>query len=321
MNGTAPVSILLSETFVDQFRSRLDEMRTVGRGLEVLVLHGSETDPIDGEATYLSPDEYPNTPAQVFRTALGAPSLKWFQTFSAGTDHPAFGALVERGVRLTTSSGAAAVPIAQAVFMNLLALTRNLPTMLRNQADKNWHRVHGIDLAGRTVAIAGMGPIGIEVAKLANAFGMQPIGLRRSVTGEEPCETWTLDRWHEALGASDFVVLALPLTRETRMLLDAEAIGRMRPGAILVNVGRGELIDEPELIRALTTGQIGAAALDVATVEPLPVDSPLWAMENVIITPHNSAAIPSNHGAAVEIFFDNLGRYLRSETLRNEVNR
>ncbi len=319
MSDTAPVSIFLSEKFVDQHRSQLDPLMHTGRGLELRVLTGRETDPGDAEAAFLSPDEFPDAPAGLFRSALKAPSLKWFHTLSAGTDHPAFGALVDRGVRLTTSSGAAAVPIAQAVFMQLLALTRGLPTMLRNQADRTWDRVHGIDLANHTVAIAGMGPIGIEVARLAAAFGMRPIGLRRSVSGTEPCQTWTLDRWHEALAIADFVVLALPLTPETRLILDADAISHMRHGAIVVNVGRGELIDEPAMVEALATGQIGAAGLDVTTVEPLPGDSPLWTMGNVIITPHNSAAIPSTNAAVVEIFFDNLRRYLDGDPLRNEV--
>ncbi len=319
MSDKAPVSLLLSEKFVDQFRAKLDPLMNVGRGLDLRVLTGRGSDPTDGEAAFLSPDEFPDAPAGLFRTALKAPALKWFHTLSAGTDHPAFGALVDRGVRLTTSSGAAAVPIAQAVFMQLLALTRGLPTMLRNQSDRTWDRIHGTDLANHTLTIAGMGPIGIEVAQLAAAFGMRAVGLRRTVSGTEPCQTWTLDRWHEALAIADFVVLALPLTAETRLLLDAEAISHMRHGAIVVNVGRGELIDEPAMISALRTGQIGAAGLDVTTVEPLPVDSPLWTMGNVIITPHNSAAIPSTNAAVAEIFFDNLGRYLRGEPLRNEV--
>ena len=319
MSPSAPVTIFLSETFVDRFRSRLDPLMSVGRGLQLRVLTNRPSDPDDAEAAFLSPDEFPSAPAGVFRTALKAPSLAWFHTLSAGVDHPAFGALVDRGVRLTTSSGAAAVPIAQAVFMNVLALTRNLPKILRNQVDRNWDRLPGADLAGHTMVIAGMGPIGIEVARLAAAFGMRAVGLRRTVTGAEPCETWTLDRWNEALAIANFAVLALPLTPDTRLLLNAQAISHMRHGAIVVNVGRGELIDEPAMINALNTGQIGAAALDVTTIEPLPPDSPLWAMENVIITPHNSSAIPSTNAAVVDIFFDNLGRYLRGETLRNEV--
>ena len=314
------MSIFLSEAFVEQFRTRLDSMTSFRRELVVRILTGSEDDPSDAEAAFLSPDEFPDAPAQLFRAALGAPSLRWFHTLSAGVDHPAFRSLVDRGVRLTTSSGAAGVPIAQAVFMQLLALTRRLPDMIRNQSDRNWERFHGTDLVGRTVVIAGMGPIGIEVARLASAFGMRAIGLRRNVVGTEPCETWTLDRWTDALAIADFVVLALPLTPQTKNLLGADAIGRLRPGATIVNVGRGELIDEPALIRALQSGRVAAAGLDVTMVEPLPTDSPLWTMKNVIITPHNSAAVPSTSAAVVEIFFDNLGRYLRSEPLRNEVD-
>ena len=319
MNTNDAVSLLVTKTIAETERKRLDELSASGRGLDVRVLTGSATDPTDGEAAFFSPDEFPNAPARMAVTAIKAPSLKWLHTLSAGVDHPIFGSLRQRGVRLTTSSGAAAVPIAQAVFMHLLAITRQLPAMMRNRSTATWDRLPGSNLAGTTVVIAGMGPIGVETAKLASAFGMRAIGLRRTITGGEPCETWTLDRFGEAIARADHLVLALPLTPETRLILDESSIGSMRQGASVINVGRGELIDEPALIRALQSGHLGGAGLDVTVVEPLPPDSPLWAMENVILTPHNSAAIPATNVAVVDIFFDNLKRYLHGEPLRNEV--
>ena len=321
VNPDNPVSLMVTTTVAQAHRHRFDAVSNLGRGLELRVLDGSETSPPDAEAAFFSPDEFPDAPARLMVAALKAPSLAWFHTLSAGVDHPVFGSLIARGVRLTTSSGSSAVPIAQAVFMHLLALTRQLPLMLRNRSTATWDRVGGTDLAGGTVVIAGMGPIGVETAKLAAAFGMRAIGLRRTVNGTEPCETWTLARWHEALALADYLVLALPLSSETRHLLDSGSIATLRKGAMVVNVGRGELVDEPALISALQNGHLAGAGLDVTTTEPLPPDSPLWSMENVILTPHNSSAVPSTETAVVDIFFDNLGRYLRGDALRNEVPR
>jgi phosphoglycerate dehydrogenase-like enzyme len=316
---TGPVALLVSETFAETYAAQLHALRSVGRGLEIRALTPGMPE-MDGEATFFSPDEFPGNRAGVLRNAHRAPSLRWFHTMSAGVDSPIFDRLLERGVRLTTSSGASAVPIAQAVVLDLLALTRRLPEARAHQAAHRWERLMGRDVAGATIVIAGMGPIGCEVARLALALRMRPIGLRRTVTGEEPCETWTLDRWHEAIGAADHLVLALPLAPSNKGLLDAASIARLRPGAIVINVGRGELVDEPALIDALRSGQLGGAGLDVFATEPLPDDSPLWDLPNVIVTPHNSALVPSSRVAMCHIFLDNLGRYLRGEPLRNEVS-
>ena len=319
MSTNDQVTLLVTATVATDHANQLHAYRFVGRGLELRVLSGRADDPTDAEAAFFSPDEFPDAPSRLMRVALKAPSLQWFHTMSAGVDHPVFGSLRDRGVRLTTSSGAAAVPIAHAVFMHLLALTRQLPAMMRNQVTANWSRLPGSDLAGTTVVIAGMGPIGTEVARVAPAFGMRALGLRRTVTGSEPCETWPLDRWHDALGVADHLVLALPLTLTTRHLLDAGALALLRHGATVVNVGRGELIDEEALVTALHSGRLAGAGLDVTATEPLPPESPLWQIPNVIITPHNSASVPSTGAKAIEIFFENLGRYLRNEALRNEV--
>jgi phosphoglycerate dehydrogenase-like enzyme len=148
---------------------------------------------------------------------------------------------------------------------------------------------------------------------------MRAIGVRRTPRGDEPCETWPLGRLDELLALADAVVLALPLADETRHLLDARRLALMKRGAWLVNVGRGALVDEPALVEALRNGRLGGAGLDVFEVEPLPPESPLWSLPNVLVTPHNSGDAPGNLERASEIFLDNLARFVRGEPLRNEV--
>jgi phosphoglycerate dehydrogenase-like enzyme len=166
-----------------------------------------------------------------------------------------------------------------------------------------------------------MGPIGCEIVRLTTAIGMQPIGMRRTISGDEPCETWTLDRFGELARAVDVLALAVPLADETRGMLSADVIASMRPGALVVNVGRGELVDEAALAMALADGRLGGAGLDVFATEPLPADSALWDLPNVIITPHSSGATSAAHDRGTELFLDNLGAYVRGDEMRNEVRR
>ena len=241
-------------------------------------------------------------------------------TASAGVDSPVFGRLTAQGVRLSTSSGASALPIAHTAIMMILGLSRDLAGRIRDQGDHRWERRMSEDVDGANVLVVGMGPIGIETAKLAAALGMNPIGCRRTVSGDEPCETRTFAALTSLLGWADYVVLALPLTPETRGLIGAEQLAAMKPTARLINVGRGDLIDEPALVAALAGGRLAGAGLDVFAVEPLPADSPLWDMPNVIVTAHDSGATNGSNDRAAMIFVDNLGRYARGEPLRNEVS-
>jgi len=271
------------------------------------------------EVACLSSDLWPDWSGTYLRVCLDAPNLRWLHTFSAGIDHPVFRMFLDKGVRLTTSSGSSAVPIAHHVMMNLLDAARDVPRFLADQARHEWVPRDVEDLEGRTVGVIGMGPIGLEVARLAIAFGMRPIGMRRTVSGTEPCETWTFDRLDDLLAIVDDLVLVVPLTPETNGLIGAEQFAMMRPGTRLVNVGRGNLVDEPAMIEALRSGHLGWAALDVTSVEPLPADSPLWDMPNVVITPHSSGATRMNDVRAGAMFLDNLARYVRGEPMRNEV--
>jgi phosphoglycerate dehydrogenase-like enzyme len=270
------------------------------------------------DAAFLSADSYPARTGLLLSTALRAPSLAWLHTFSAGTDHPIFGQFRDRGVRITTSSGAAAAPMARTVMLYLLGLSRDIRGVLRDQDAHVWSPRPFDDIDGKTIGVVGMGPIAREIVRMATALGMHAIGMRRAVLGDEPCETWTLDRLGELAATVDVLAVALPLTDETHGIITAAVLAAMRPGAVFVNVGRGGLVDESALIDALAAGRLGGAGLDVFVTEPLPPDNPLWDLPNVILTPHNSANTVGTGAAAVEIFLANLARYARGEPMHNE---
>jgi len=288
----------------------------------VLAGHGSEPDEEElarVEIGFFSADLFPDHLRTFFRAATHTPNMRWFHTMSAGIDSPVFDRIRAAGARLTTSSGAAAPAIARTVVMYLLALSRDLPSLQRAQAEHRWDYRPYDDLDGKRIGVVGMGPIGLEVIRLAEALGMEPIGMRRRVLGDEPCETWPLDRFPELTATVEALVLALPLTSDTGGLLTRELMDGMRPGALFVNVGRGELVDEPALVDALARGHLGGAGLDVFTTEPLPTDSPLWDLPNVIVTPHSSGTTAGTRTRAIEIFVANLVAYLAGEPLHNEV--
>ncbi len=271
------------------------------------------------EIAFLSMDMWPRWTPSYMKVCIEAPNLRWLHSGSAGVDHPVFRMLIDRGSRLTNSSGSSGRSIAHHVLMSLLALRRDLPGFLRDQAAGEWRTRNVGDVEGTVVGVLGIGPIGAETARLAGEFGMHVIGLRRTVSGDEPCETWTLDRLHELLPRLDALVLALPLTPETRHMIGATELAMLPAGAHVVNVGRGELIDEAALIDALTSGHIGAASLDVTEVEPLPGESPLWSLPNVIITPHSSGSTSSTWSRAAAFFADEFERFVRGDAFVREV--
>jgi phosphoglycerate dehydrogenase-like enzyme len=312
-------ALLVTETFLERHGEELDTVApeapraVVGpKGLE----QGHEQVRI----AFFSGDCFESGLAREFMiAALKSTSLEWLHTASAGVDHEVFHRFLERGVRLTTSSGAHAVPIAQTVLLYLLALSRDLPGWLAAQHAHRWEPRSIHDLQGDRVAVVGLGPIGLEIARLASALHMDVVGLRRRPRGDEPCPTLTLDRLSEVLPSVDWLVLALPLTTETRHTLDADAIALLPPRARVINIGRGALIDEAALVAALRSGGLAGAGLDVFEVEPLPSESPLWDLPNVILTPHSSGTNPGNNERAAAMFFENLRRFRAGEPLRNEV--
>ncbi|MGC9399891.1 MAG: D-2-hydroxyacid dehydrogenase [Anaerolineae bacterium] len=258
---------------------------------------------------------------------VGAPNLRWFQQFGAGADwllrHPE---AVEQPFVLTNASGIHSIPIGEHIFALLLTFARRLHEAWAAQQRGEWAAPRGetlFELAGKTMLLIGVGAIGERTAQLAQAFGMRVIGVRR-----DPTEAAAgVDVLHgpaqldALLPEADVVVVTAPLTEETRHMIDAQALRRMKPTAYLINIGRGGMLDERALVRALREGEIAAAGLDVFETEPLPPDSPLWELDNVLITPHYAGSTPHYVERFMDIFLDNLRRFREGEPLRNLVDK
>ena len=278
------------------------------------------------DLAYFSEDVFPEFSRQFFSALRKAPGLKWLHVFNAGVDHPIYAEMLARGVRLTTSSGSTAEPIAQTAITGLLMLARNFPRWLEGQRKHVWDpmRVPDVprDLKGQTVLVLGLGKIGNEIARLAQALGLHVVGLRRSgkQSGDHVDELHPPAALNDLLPRADWLIVACPLTAETRGMIDAGLIAKLPRGARIVNIARGEIVDEAALVAALGRGHLAGAYLDVFQKEPLLPASPLWDMPNVLISPHNSAAASGNTRRVNEIFFDNLGRWGRGAALVNEVS-
>ena len=227
------------------------------------------------------------------------------------------------GVVVTTSSGVHAGPLAEFAIFGLLAFAKELPTVLRDQRERHWRGQHPVgELRGQTLLLVGVGAIGTETARLASAFGMHVIAVKRSLEGAVPHvdELHPVGELRSLVGRADGIVVTLPGTDATRGLLDAETLAAVKPGAVLVNVGRGAVIDEAALVERLQDGTFKGAALDVFTEEPLPEDSPLWGLENVIVTPHNIALVDAEEPRIVDLFIDNLRRRRDGKPLINALD-
>ena len=314
------MALFCTDTFFDAYRDRIVE---IAPELEVIALRpGEEVSETDVERitiAFFSNDAWPDRAGAFFKVALSTTNLQWFHSMSAGVDSPVFSTFLERGARLTTSSGASAPPIAGTVMLYLLALSRNLPGWLRAQAAHEWSPEPFYELDGQRLVVVGYGPIGQEVVRLATAFRMDPVVVRRTAKGDETCPVRPLEELADAVSDADAVVVALPLAPETRGILSADVITAMPPTCVFVNVGRGELVDQTALTDALTAGRLAGAGLDVFDPEPLAVDDALWDLPNVIISPHNSGSSNGTTDRVAEIFLDNLGRFVRGDLLRNEV--
>jgi len=252
------------------------------------------------------------------------PKLRWVQAYSAGIEQFPLAELAARGIRLTNAAGVGAPAIAEFVFGRLIEVFRNLRDIEAMQAKRAFHRPGGRSLAGRTLGIVGLGAIGGEVARLGRAFGMKTIATRRSArAGDRSDRVDTLygpDGLEVLLRDSDVIVLCAPATPETEGLIDATALSRVKPSAVLVNVARGALVDESALIEALVEERLHAAVLDVTRREPLPADDPLWSAPNVYLSPHSSIPPDAYDERFVSVFARNLRHYLAGESLVNEVD-
>lgn len=270
-----------------------------------------------------------------------SPSIKWVQLLSAGCDHLKGHAILNSDVDITTGSGIHATPIAEYVLASILALYRGLNRAFRAQIKHEWLREGDVmrgtrELRNRTVGIIGYGAIGREVARLAKPFGTRILALKRDknkliqrgVPGDEvgdpqckiPDQIYGPEELTEMLGLCDVVVIAVPMTADTKHLLGAKEFASMKDQSYLINIARGSVVDEAALTQALQSGKLAGAGLDVFEKEPLDKNSDLWDMENVIVTPHVSGASRRYLRRAFEILAENLGRQVRNEPLINLVD-
>lgn len=253
-----------------------------------------------------------------------APKLKWIQVTSAGVDRYLTDEFRRSKVVLTNASGIHATPIGEFVISLMLMFTKNAPVFFQAKQKKEWLRTPGTVLNGKTVGVIGLGSIGQEVARLCKAFRMRVIATRRSPKSRHARNVDLLlppNGLPRLLEESDYVAICVPLTKETRKLIGPAEFKMMKPTAYIINIGRGPVIDEEALIRALELKQIAGAGLDVFTVEPLPKESKLWDLPNVIISPHVSGGREDYEVGALDIFCRNLQRYLEGKRLINVVNK
>lgn len=253
--------------------------------------------------------------------AVNCPRLRWIQGTSAG-----IGGLLNRtgllktSIVFTTAAGVHGTPLAEFALLGLLYFAKDMPLLARRQAARRWERHATALLRGSRVLLVGLGGVGREVAGLLAAAGLEVYGVGRP--GREyrvpgVFEYLADTQIRDALGKVDALVLACPLTERTHHLIGRRELALLRPGAVVVNLARGQVIDEPALIEGLAEGRIAGACLDVFETEPLPASSPLWAMDNVIISPHSASTVAAENELLTDLFVDNLRRWLAGEPLRN----
>ena len=334
--GGVPRAIALSPILSARYRAGdLERIRAAAPGARIVTLsvEGLADEPVDDvEALlhgWLSADAFD-------RLLARAPRLAWVHSASAGVERALTPAARERGIVITNARGVFSRPIAEYVMMMILAVRRKLPGLLELQRERTWQPLEGGELRDVTVGIVGLGSIGRAVGALATAFGCRVIATRRrpdapaSAGDGEHDELSFGESMLERVGGpetlpallaeSDFVVLAAPLTSETENMIDAETLAAMKPGAWLINVARGRLVDERALLRALRDGPMGGAILDTFRDEPLQPTSPFYDLPNVIVTPHTSWSSSRVLDRSVELFCENLRRFATGEPLLNVVD-
>ncbi|MFU0789639.1 D-2-hydroxyacid dehydrogenase [Virgibacillus proomii] len=243
-------------------------------------------------------------------------NLKWLQTWTAGIDSLPLPELQQKGIYVTSANGVHAYPISETIFALILGLTRKIHTYVRQQLEKKWYHARlNLEIHHQTMGIIGVGAIGLETAKIAKAFGMQVLGVRHSGKATDYVDKmYKPDQLNVVLPQCDVVVITLPLTKETTYMFTKDQFKQMKDTAILINIGRGPIVKEDDLIQALRQHEIAGAGLDVFTTEPLPEDSPFWEMEQVIITPHTAGSTKHYDERVIkDIFLPNLKRYLQGE--------
>ncbi|MFN8481521.1 MAG: D-2-hydroxyacid dehydrogenase [Anaerolineae bacterium] len=330
------INVLVTMSFTD---AQLDKLRAVSPRFRV------ERRPVgwvNAVGDVLDPNVDILYAANARFSLAQVPQLRWVQLHSAGVEHIADTELWRSDIPITNVSGIHAVPIAEYVWAQILAFAHHVGAMLRFQeqgewARNRWNNFAPRDIRGQTIGLVGYGAIGREVARLAQAFGMRVLATKRAAgdqlyrgwrmpgvgdnDGSIPARYYGPDELREMLAVSDYVVVSAPLTPATRRLIGAAELATMKPSAFLVNIARGGLIDQAALIEALQSGRLAGAGLDVFDPEPLPADSPLWRMDNVVISPHVSGFTLHYDDWATDLFAENMRRFLADEPLINLVDR
>ena len=262
-------------------------------------------------------------PTTLHCVLAAAPKLRWQHTPSAGVNHILTPTFIERDIILTNSAGVYGIPIAEFVMAFILNHAKQMSFLRTLQAQHKWSwEVQVQELTGAKLLIIGAGSIGCAIALRASVFGMRVWGVRRSPQPQPGFERVVgVDEWRELLPEADFVVVATPLTPDTKGMIDAAALRSMQASAYLINIARGAVVDEAALLVALTSGWIAGAGLDTFSTEPLPSDSLFWSLPNVFITPHCSAATSQTIQRIVDLFLDNLTRYHQGQPLKNVVDK
>ncbi|PZQ61365.1 MAG: hydroxyacid dehydrogenase [Phenylobacterium zucineum] len=317
--------LLIHET---SYRRNQSEIDAHGGRLELLIVDEAGQVTLGGqpvtveaaapEAAWANADVFFGASARPFMTAaLKSPNLKWVQSGAAGFDYPVFGQFVQKGASLTTSHGQA-VGMADYVLWGVLDAFQNGAGRRADQAARRWDKQQFREISDSRWLILGFGAIGRGVAQRAKAFGAHVTAVRRNPASDPLADVVTTpDRFLDLLPDADVVVLAAPATPETHHIANADAFGRMKAGAVFVNVGRGALVDEAALLAALDKGVPEHAVLDVFEVEPLPAESAFWSHPRVTLTPHASGVTNGNVARNDVLFVENLRRYLAGEPLKN----
>jgi phosphoglycerate dehydrogenase-like enzyme len=319
MGGAGPIGTLLfgvpiPDEHLANLREKYPEITFIRAPFEEMDPHLPDADAVI--AWHL-------TPAQL----AAAPRLKWLQSFAAGVERMPFADLAARNIVVTNASGVHAANIAEHILAMMLAFARQLPWLLRHPPAGDWFempvRSRIFELGQQELLVVGMGDIGQGLAERARGLGMVVNGVRRRVELPAPAtfaKVYPVSDLADALPSADHVAICLPLTPETNRLFDAAMLARLKPTAHIYNVGRGQIIDQDALIKALDEGAVAGAGLDVTDPEPLPADSPLWAMENVMITAHTSGSTPRYWERILAILETNIARFQAGEPLHNVVD-
>jgi phosphoglycerate dehydrogenase-like enzyme len=343
--GGTLTTVVIASYFEEEYVRRI---REVDERLRVLYREDLVPPP-RWPGDHAGPDEWERTPEdeEEFLAMLGeaevlydfpsghvedlveaAPGLRWVQGSMAGAGEVAQRAgLGDTDVVVTTASGIYSGPLAEFVLMAMLQHAKELDHLRDDKAGKVWRQGAVGTLENKTLCVVGMGSIGRAISGRARPFGMRVVGVKRTVREADEAwdyadELYPTAELRTALGEADYVAVTLPGTPETRRLLDAEAIAAIKQGAYFANVGRGSVVDEAALVEALQSGHLSGAALDVFEVEPLPEESPLWELDNVIVSAHTTDVVPALINAAqTDLFCENLRRYLAGEELLNVLDK